>query len=261
MRYVRFTHLGHPTYGVVEGEMVIPITTTPFEKFGKVNNPLPLSSVELLSPCVPSKAVCIGLNYRDHAEEVGIAIPTSPVVFLKPSSAVIGPHRTIVLPAMSQRVDYEAELAIVIGKVTSHIAKSEVPEHILGYTCANDVTARDLQPKDGQWTISKGFDTFLPLGPMITDEIDPTNIAIQSRLNGVVRQSSNTSNLIFDCTHLVSYLSHIMTLYPGDVILTGTPSGIGVMANGDTIAIELEGIGILSNPVADEKEKIHTSNN
>ncbi|MGE0076198.1 MAG: fumarylacetoacetate hydrolase family protein, partial [Sphaerochaetaceae bacterium] len=160
-----------------------------------------------------------------------------------------GPGQQIVYPPLSKRVDYEAELAIVIGRTASKVSEADANSYILGYTCANDVTARDLQPHEGQWTVAKGFDTFLPLGPVITDEVDPTALKITSRLNGTVCQSSNTRNLIFGCTYLVSYLSHIMTLYPGDVILTGTPSGIGPMQPGDTIEVEIEGIGILRNTV------------
>lgn len=250
MRYVRYTHQGNTSFGILEGEAVRPIIGTPFSSYTTGLQTIPLDSVQLLSPCMPSKAVCIGLNYRDHAQEVGITIPTSPVVFLKPSNCVIADREAIRNPKLSQRVDYEAELAIVIAKEASCIAQSEAADYILGYTCANDVTARDLQPKDGQWTIAKGFDTFLPLGPVITDEVDPSDLTIESRLNGKVCQQSNTKHLIFDCTYLVSYLSHIMTLYPGDVILTGTPSGIGPMQVGDTIEVEIAGIGILSNTVA-----------
>lgn len=249
MRYVRYIHDGNISYGILEKELVRPIVGTPFGTYTTTGKRIDFSSVRLLAPCEPTKAICIGLNYRDHAEEVGIALPASPVVFLKPSSSIIGPSDAIRYPSLSKRVDYEAELAVVIGKEASDVRESEAAEYILGYTCANDVTARDLQTKDGQWTISKGFDTFLPLGPIITNEIDPNDVAIESRLNGVVQQRSNTGNLIFGISHLVSYLSQVMTLYPGDVILTGTPSGIGGMQVGDTVEVEIEGIGILRNTV------------
>jgi 2-keto-4-pentenoate hydratase/2-oxohepta-3-ene-1,7-dioic acid hydratase in catechol pathway len=249
MRYIRYSYHGKIGYGILEGQLVRPIEGSPFDTYTTTEKSIAIEKVRLLSPCLPSKAICIGLNYKDHAKEVDIPIPASPVVFLKPSSSVIGPEDTIIYPPQSKRLDYEAELAIVIGKTTSRIDKSHAHENILGYTCANDITARDLQAKDGQWTIAKGFDTFLPLGPVISDEIDPTNVAIESRLNGKVCQSSNTSHLIFDIPYLVSYLSHIMTLYPGDVILTGTPSGIGAMQVGDRIEVEIEGIGILGNTV------------
>lgn len=249
MRYIRFQHEGTIGYGILDDGQVRLMDGSPFTEYALTGKSLALQAVNLLSPCVPTKGVCIGLNYRDHAEEVHAAIPTSPVVFIKPSGCVIGPGQHIVYPPLSKRVDYEAELAIVIGRTASKVSEADAHSYILGYTCANDVTARDLQPHDGQWTIAKGFDTFLPLGPVITDEVDPSGLKITSRLNGTVCQESNTRNLIFGCHYLVSYLSHIMTLYPGDVILTGTPSGIGPMQPGDTIEVEIEGIGILSNTV------------
>ena len=178
-----------------------------------------------------------------------LVTPTSPVIFIKPASALLDPEGEIVRPEMSNRVDYEAELAIVIKKECKNIPIEESKDYILGYTCANDVTARDLQDQNGQWTICKGFDTFLPLGPYVSDEVDPTNLKIESRLNGKVMQSSNTKNLLFTCDYLVSYLSKVMTLLPGDVILTGTPSGIHKMEKGDVIEIEIEGLGVLRNEV------------
>ena len=249
MRYIRFEHKGTIGYGIVEDGRVMFMDGSPFSEYSLTGTSATLGEVTLLSPCVPTKGVCIGLNYRDHAEEVHAAIPTSPVVFIKPSGCVIGPGQHIAYPPLSKRVDYEAELAIVIGRTASKVSEADANSYILGYTCANDVTARDLQPHEGQWTVAKGFDTFLPLGPVITDEVDPTGLKITSRLNGTVCQKSNTRNLIFVCTYLVSYLSQIMTLYPGDVILTGTPSGIGPMQPGDTIEVEIEGIGILRNTV------------
>lgn len=249
MRYIRYSYHGKISYGILEGQLVRPTEGSPFDAYTTTEKNIAIDEVRLLAPCLPSKAICIGLNYRDHAQEVDIPIPTSPVVFLKPSSSVIGPEDTIIYPSLSKRVDYEAELAIVIGKTASNVPQSHAHAYILGYTCANDVTARDLQPKDGQWTIAKGFDTFLPLGPVITDEIDPADVAIVSRLNGQVCQKSNTRNLIFDIPYLISHLSRIMTLYPGDVILTGTPSGIGAMRRGDEIEVEIHGIGILKNHV------------
>ena len=250
MKYVRFELSDKSVhYGSLEGERVEEISN-PFEgeirKLGVCHD---LSSVRLLSPCQPTKAVCIGLNYRDHAEECHYAIPETPVVFMKPSTAVIGPDDVIIYPEMSKRVDYEAELCVVIGKKASHVSREEAPSYILGYTCANDVSARDLQPHEGQWTIAKGFDTFLPLGPYISDEVDPFNLTVESRLNGKTMQKSNTKNLIFDVNFLVSYLSSVMTLLPGDVICTGTPSGISGMNVGDTIEIVIDGLGVLRNTV------------
>ncbi|MDD3941326.1 MAG: fumarylacetoacetate hydrolase family protein [Sphaerochaetaceae bacterium] len=249
MRYVRFSHAGTTAYGILEAGRVRPMDGTPFDGFVLSNDTYALDSVHLLSPCIPTKGVCIGLNYRDHAEEIHAQVPKNPVVFIKPTGCTIGPYASIVYPALSKRVDYEGELAIVIGRLTKKIAKEEAASHILGYTCANDVTARDLQPPDGQWTVAKGFDTFMPIGPAISTDVDPSALAIECRLNGEVRQRSNTRNLLFSCHFLVSYLSHIMTLYPGDVILTGTPSGIGPMKPGDVVEVEIEGIGTLRNTV------------
>lgn len=208
-----------------------------------------LTDVRLLPPVVPSKAVCVGLNYLDHIEESKAEIPQEPVIFMKPSTAVIGPGEEIVYPPLSHRVDYEGELAVVIGREASYVPEEKAADYILGYTCANDVTARDLQPPDGQWTVAKGFDTFLPLGPCISTDIDPLKLSIRTMLNGRIVQDSNTKFLLFKPYMLVSYLSSIMTLYPGDVILTGTSSGIGPMVPGDRVSVEIEGIGILENTV------------
>jgi 2-keto-4-pentenoate hydratase/2-oxohepta-3-ene-1,7-dioic acid hydratase in catechol pathway len=209
-----------------------------------------IGEAKLLSPCLPSKIVALGLNYRDHAEEVKLPIPDKPLLFIKPSTSVIGPGEAILYPKMSKRVDYEAELAVVIGKVAKNVSEEKAADYILGYTCLNDVTARDLQPKDGQWTLSKSFDTFSPIGPWIVTDMDPHQLEISSYLNGERRQHSNTKNLIFGPRQLVSFISWAMTLLPGDVIATGTPSGIGPMAIGDQIDVVIEGIGTLSNHVA-----------
>ncbi|MDI3281369.1 MAG: fumarylacetoacetate hydrolase family protein [Bacillota bacterium] len=211
--------------------------------------PLPLAAVRLLAPCTPTKIVAAGLNYRDHAQELGLALPEEPILFLKPSTAVIGPEEEIVLPAMSRQVDYEAELAAVVGRRCRNLSPDRVPQYLLGYTCFNDVTARDLQRKDGQWTRAKSFDTFAPLGPCITDEIDPDDVAVELYLNGERRQSSTTRNLIFSVAELVSFVSRIMTLEPGDVIATGTPSGIGPLSPGDVVEVAIPGIGRLRNRV------------
>jgi len=237
-------------FGLLEDETIAEIVD-PFsqEEIERTGESFELRSVILLSPCMPTKGVCIGLNYRDHAEEFNLPLPQSPVVFLKPSTATASPEDEITYPEMSSRVDYEAELAVVIKKECHNVSEDEAEDYILGYTCANDVTARDLQPKQGQWTIAKGFDTFMPLGPYISDEVNAGNLDIQCRLNGKVMQSSNTKNLIFPVPYLVSYLSKIMTLLPGDVILTGTPSGISGMNRGDCVEVEIEGLGILRNTV------------
>ncbi len=237
--------------GIISGE-TIEETENIFDNEGeiiKTGNTFELRSVILLCPTYPTKALCVGLNYKDHIEEMKLITPTSPVIFMKPSTAALDPEGEIIRPEMSSRVDYEAELAVVIKKECRNVSEAEAKDYILGYTCANDVTARDLQDKNGQWTVCKGFDTFMPLGPYISDEVDPTNLKIESRLNGKVMQKSNTKNLLFTCDYLVSYLSKVMTLLPGDVILTGTPSGIHGMEAGDVIEIEIEGLGILRNTV------------
>lgn len=204
-----------------------------------------------LAPVQPSKIIAVGLNYRDHAREMGLDLPGEPILFMKPSTAVIGPFEEIRYPSQSSRVDYEAELAVVIGTACRNVRASRAKDCILGYTCLNDVTARDLQAKDGQWTRAKSFDTFAPIGPWIATDIeDPHALSITARLNGEVKQSSNTSNLIFSVFELVEFISSVMTLKPGDVIATGTPSGVGPMLPGDEIAIEIEGIGVLSNRVS-----------
>ena len=237
--------------GIISGE-TIEETENIFDNEGeiiKTGNTFELRSVILLCPTYPTKALCVGLNYKDHIEEMKLVTPTSPVIFMKPSTAALDPEGEIIRPEMSSRVDYEAELAVVIKKECRNVSEAEAKDYILGYTCANDVTARDLQDKNGQWTVCKGFDTFMPLGPYISDEVYPTNLKIESRLNGKVMQKSNTKNLLFTCDYLVSYLSKVMTLLPGDVILTGTPSGIHGMEAGDVIEIEIEGLGILRNTV------------
>lgn len=208
-----------------------------------------LDEVDLLPPCYPSKIVAVGLNYVDHAKEVNLPVPEEPLLFMKPSSSVLGPGQDILLPRQSSRVDYEAELAVVIGRTAAHVAKEDAKDHILGYTCLNDVTARDLQKKDGQWTRAKGFDTFCPIGPWIETDLDPSDLRIQLFLNSACKQDSRTSNLIFDPFRLVEFISGIMSLYPGDVIATGTTSGIGPMKAGDTVEVRIEGIGSLVNRV------------
>jgi 2-keto-4-pentenoate hydratase/2-oxohepta-3-ene-1,7-dioic acid hydratase in catechol pathway len=205
--------------------------------------------VELLAPCLPSKIVCIGLNYREHAQELKMKLPEEPILFLKPPSAVQDPGKEIIYPGSSARVDYEGELAVVIGKRCKNAAAKDWEDYVLGCTCFNDVTARDLQQKDGQWTRAKSFDTFAPFGPWI-GKIDPSDADIQTRVNGETRQKSNTSDLIFDVPRLVEFISGIMTLMPGDVIATGTPPGVGQLQRGDLVEVEIEGIGVLKNSVA-----------
>ncbi|MGB9847038.1 MAG: fumarylacetoacetate hydrolase family protein [Desulfotomaculales bacterium] len=236
-------------YGLVDGDRVYAIAD-PF----LFPEPVPgdcfaLAELELLAPCRPGKAVCVGLNYRDHASELGMPLPEEPVIFLKPSTAVIGPGEPIVCPPVSRQVDYEAELAAVIKKKARNVREEEALDYVLGYTCANDVTARDLQKKDGQWTRAKSFDTFLPLGPYIVSGIDPDSQEVSLYLNGVLRQHSSTSRLIFSVPRLISFISSVMTLLPGDVILTGTPAGVGPVQPGDTVEVVISGIGRLVNRV------------
>ncbi|HWI54360.1 MAG TPA: fumarylacetoacetate hydrolase family protein [Desulfobacteria bacterium] len=253
MKIVRFFAEGSIKYGFLENEnSVREISGSIFEHFETKKNIYNLVEVSLLSPCEPSKIICVGLNYRAHIEEFkreSSAIPEEPVLFLKPSTAVIGPDSSIELPGSSSRVDYEGELAVVIGKKARNITVEQAGDIIFGYTCANDVTARDLQKKDGQWTRGKGFDTFAPLGPWIVTGLDTSDLRIQSYLNDELRQDSTTSNMIFPVPRLVSFISQIMTLLPGDVILTGTPEGVGQVKAGDVVKVVIEDIGTLRNTV------------
>jgi 2-keto-4-pentenoate hydratase/2-oxohepta-3-ene-1,7-dioic acid hydratase in catechol pathway len=235
----------------VEGNWVRSLPQGPFAAPAPGEKVAELREVKLLAPCEPTKVVAVGLNYRSHALELGARLPPSPLLFIKPSTTVIGPEQSILYPDMSERVDYEAELAVVIGKRASKVAPENAAAYILGYTCGNDVTARDLQSRDGQWTRSKGFDTFCPLGPwIVTDLPQPDNTNLYCRLNGAQKQAGNTSDLIFDIPTLVSFISRVMTLEPGDVLMTGTPSGIGPMTRGDAVEVEVQGIGVLRNVLA-----------
>ena len=256
MRIVRFELTGRTGYGILEGEKISVLWSTPFGDGLKntVGEIASLPAVKLLAPCEPTKIVALGLNYRDHAAEFGHPLPEEPLLFMKPSTAVIGPDEDIIYPAMSRRVDYEAELAVVIGKTARHVKEEDVRDYVLGYTCINDVTARDLQKKDGQFTRSKSFDTFAPLGPWIETAIpDPDNLTVEAFLNGERRQHSSTRNLVFPVGALVSFISRIMTLLPGDVIATGTPAGVGAMQPGDVVEIRVEGIGTLRNRLVAER--------
>ncbi len=241
--------------GVAAGGKIVPFATEDGQSFFAYDPDTravgqALEIERIAAPVVPGKIVAVGLNYRDHAREMALEIPSEPILFMKPSTGVIGPDEMIRYPAQSSRVDYEAELAAVIGKACRDVDAASARDYILGYTCLNDVTARDLQAKDGQWTRAKSFDTFAPMGPWIVTGLDdPHDLAITARLNGEVRQSSNTANLIFSVFDLVEFISHIMILEPGDVIATGTPSGVGPMERGDIVEIEIDGIGVLKNTV------------
>lgn len=254
MRIIRFALEGRTGYGILEGQQVFPLWESPFQELIQSGEVLALGDIELLAPCEPSKIVALGLNYQDHAAEFGLALPADPLIFLKPSTAVIGPEQEIVYPDMARRVDYEAELAVVIGRRCHQVREENFRNYVLGYTIINDVTARDLQKKDGQFTRSKSFDTFAPLGPWIeTDIPDPDNVEVEAYLNGQRKQHSNTANMVFGVATLVSFISKIMTLLPGDVIATGTPSGIGPMNPGDVVEVKVEGIGTLRNRVVAER--------
>jgi 2-keto-4-pentenoate hydratase/2-oxohepta-3-ene-1,7-dioic acid hydratase in catechol pathway len=252
MKIYRFTRNAFPAprYGILRGDLLFPAGEPPSVEEGIEDRGIPISEVKLLPPIRPTKIVAVGLNYRDHAEERNRAIPKEPLLFLMPPSAVIGPGDDIIYPGMSERVDYEGELAVVLKKRASGLDDNEdVGPYILGYTCFNDVTARDLQERDGQFTRAKSFDTFAAAGPCIATDVDPSSVRLKTFLNGKLRQSGNTVNLIFSVPVLIRFISRIMTLEPGDVITTGTPSGIGPMSPGDRVDVQIEGIGTLSNRV------------
>ncbi len=261
MKYCRFQTESGPQYGEVADRngtlwikrLLPPPEEDPWTKLAArhLQIPIPLDHATLLSSVVPSKIVCIGRNYSEHAAELGNEVPKEPLLFLKTPSSLIADKQPIHKPSISQRVDYEGELAIVIGKRCTKIGQDEdVRQYIRGYTIVNDVTARDLQKTDGQWSRAKGFDTFCPAGPIVTDEIDPdAGIQVQTRLNGELRQDGNTRDLIFPIAFLLRHITAAITLYPGDLIPTGTPSGVAPMQPGDTVEVTIEGIGTLSNPV------------
>ncbi|MDN5311560.1 MAG: hypothetical protein PWQ68_533 [Thermoanaerobacteraceae bacterium] len=250
MRIVRFKYNDEVKYGVLDMDSISEIKGDVFGKLKTGKNRYNISEVTLLAPAAPSKIVCVGKNYREHALEMGEGIPEEPTLFLKPPTAVINPGDGIIYPDMSQRVDYEGELAVVIKEACKNVPPEDIPRYILvGYTCGNDVTARDLQKKDIQWTRGKSFDTFCPLGPWIETELNPDNLKIQTYLNGELKQSSSTAMMITPVYELISFMSRVMTLMPGDVVMTGTPAGIGPMQKGDTVEVVIEGIGKLKNYV------------
>lgn len=242
MKLGRFLYRGKAIEGRIEGDEVVATGGTR----------LKVEDLEYLSPVTPSKIVCVGLNYVDHAKELGMEIPEEPILFMKPPSAVIEHGGEVKYPEVTRKLDYEAELAVVIGEKCRSVPAKSAFDVIKGYTCFNDITARDLQEKDGQWTRAKSFDTFAPVGPYIVtkDEIEPHNLSIKMFVNGELRQDSNTENFIFDVLYLVGFISEVMTLYPGDVIATGTPPGVGQVEKGDTMEVAIEGIGTLINYVS-----------
>jgi 2-keto-4-pentenoate hydratase/2-oxohepta-3-ene-1,7-dioic acid hydratase in catechol pathway len=238
-------------YGTAEPEGVRLAQGSPLVEFETDTDVvLPYEDVQLLAPVFPTKVVCVGKNYVDHAAEMDSEVPDRPIIFLKPATSVVGPAAPIVLPPDSEEVHHEGELAVVIGKLARNVSAEDASSVILGYTVANDVTARDLQRSDGQWTRSKGYDTFCPLGPAIATEFDPLEgMRITTSVNGDVRQEGSTADLVFGVAELVEFVTRVMTLLPGDVLLTGTPSGVGPIESGDRVDVEIEGIGVLSNPV------------
>ena len=251
MKVARFSNGAEPRFGIVDGPELVVLKGHPLVAgYQTTGERIPLKELKLLAPTIPSKIVCIGKNFADHAAEIGEEITEEPLIFFKPSSAIIGHGDAIVIPPQSKQVELEAELCLVIGKLAKNVSEEKALEYLWGVTIANDVTARDLQFGDGQWARSKGFDTFCPLGPWVETEFVPDSQVIESRINGEVRQNVAISEMVHKIPFIISYVSKNMTLLPGDIILTGSPAGISVINTGDMIECEIEGIGILSNPVA-----------
>lgn len=250
-RFVRFETTEGIHWGKMEEEGIIKLTGNPVFEYNTEGRRFEFGQVKLKPPVQPSKIIAVGLNYKAHVDESQSADkpPEEPVIFLKPTSALIGPGERIILPGQSERVDYEAELGVVIGRECRNVAAVEAEDYIFGFTCVNDVTARDLQKKDGQWTRGKGFDTFCPVGPWIVDKVDYSKLQVESYLNGKLKQSANISQMIFPIPTLIAFISKVMTLYPGDLISTGTPAGVGPMSTGDQIEIRIDKIGSLVNDV------------
>ena len=250
MRIARFTQGGEPRYGIVDGPELVVVEGHPLiSRYATTGERIPIKEVKLLAPTIPSKVVCVGKNYADHIAEMGLATSAEPTIFFKPSSAIVGPGDPIVLPHQSQQVELEAELTVVIGQYTKNVSEADALGHVWGYTIANDVTARDLQATDDQWARSKAFDSFCPLGPWIETDFDPDSQQISSRINGETAQDATIDQMLHGVAKIVSYVSHNMSLLPGDIILTGTPSGISKLSAGDIVECEIEGIGTLLNPV------------
>jgi 2-keto-4-pentenoate hydratase/2-oxohepta-3-ene-1,7-dioic acid hydratase in catechol pathway len=250
MRFVRYQYgSSAPTYGWMLGDRVGPLDGSPVGDYRRLDADTPLEKVRLLAPILPGKIICVGRNYAEHAREHDEEIPDVPLLFFKPPSSVVGPGQPVLLPPQSQRVEHEGELAVVIGKRGRWIAAEQAENHLLGYTVANDITARDLQRRDGQWTRAKGFDTFCPLGPWIETDLEIADVLITCRVNGEMRQMASTREMVFTIPQLIAFVSSVMTLDPGDVLLTGTPAGVGLLVEGDSVEVDIEGIGVLANPV------------
>jgi 2-keto-4-pentenoate hydratase/2-oxohepta-3-ene-1,7-dioic acid hydratase in catechol pathway len=252
VRIARYSRQGQVGFGVLEGETVAAIGPHPFGAFQYSGERFGLDEARLLAPVLPSKVVAVGRNYADHARELGNKVPEAPIIFLKPSTSVVGPGDPIVRPSGIGRVDHEGELAVVIGRLVRRLDQADAIQAVLGFTCANDVTARDLQEADGQWTRAKGFDTFCPLGPWIETDLDSSDLAVRTLVNGEPRQQSRTSLLERDVATVLEFVTSVMTLLPGDVVLTGTPAGVGPLEVGDRVEVEVEGVGILANDVVAE---------
>jgi 2-keto-4-pentenoate hydratase/2-oxohepta-3-ene-1,7-dioic acid hydratase in catechol pathway len=254
MRIVRYeTQDGKkPKYGWLLEDKVGEISGNIYGRYRRQEATTPLADVRLIHPAEPSKIVCVGRNYVEHAKELGNDVPKVPLIFMKPPSSVISNGETILLPAQSNKVEHEAELVIVIGKRGRHITAENAKKHILGYTLGNDVTARDLQNTDNQWTRAKGFDTFCPFGPWIDTDFDPSDAVVTCRVNGQMRQMASTRDMVFNVSTLIAYISSVMTLEPGDLIFTGTPSGVGELKDGDEVSVEIEGLGMIKNKVKAE---------
>ncbi|MBN9170624.1 MAG: fumarylacetoacetate hydrolase family protein [Microbacterium sp.] len=253
MRIARFSHQDAIRYGIVdENELVVLDGDPMFAGFDTTGERVPLKDVVLLAPVIPrSKIVAVGRNYRDHAAEFGNEVPAEPMLFFKPNTAVIGPNDAIVRPRQSQQTDFEGELAVVIGRITKNVSPEAALDHVFGYTIGNDVSARDLQRTDGQWARAKGFDTFCPLGPAVETDFDPTSAVLTTRLNGEVKQQAPLSDMVHSVADIIAYASAAFTLLPGDVLLTGTPAGVGPFVAGDVVEVEISGLGILRNPARD----------
>jgi 2-keto-4-pentenoate hydratase/2-oxohepta-3-ene-1,7-dioic acid hydratase in catechol pathway len=252
-RFIRMDSADGPLWGATKGQRVFEIHGDPFGEWELGAEVGTVKEKKLLAPTLPTKLVCVGLNYPTHADESSMALPEEPLIFFKPPSSVIGPGTPILLPPQSERVDYEAELAVVIGRRCRGVSPQEAWNCVLGVTCANDVTARDLQQRDHQWTRAKGFDTFSPLGPWLVTGLSESEVAdleVICRVNGEVRQRGRMGEMVFSPPQLIAYIASIMTLEPGDVVMTGTPAGVGPLAAGDAVEVEVEGIGVLRNPVA-----------
>jgi 2-keto-4-pentenoate hydratase/2-oxohepta-3-ene-1,7-dioic acid hydratase in catechol pathway len=253
MRFVRFQLKDQtPRQGWILDDKVGEVEGDFFGEYRRLKAEIPLEEVRLLAPCQPGKIICVGRNYADHAREMGNEVPKVPLIFMKPPSSVINPGDTILLPRQSNQVEHEAELVAVIGKSGRHITADQAREYVFGYTIGNDITARDLQKSDGQWTRAKGFDTFCPFGPWIDTEFDPADALITCRVSGQPRQMGSTRDMVFNIGTLIAFVSSVMTLEPGDLVMTGTPAGIGPLLDGDEVIVEIEGLGTLNNPVRKE---------